>query len=684
MGTNTRKCLNCGAMLGENAKFCSVCGSKVESAAQSQEQQLLFCTQCGNRVNANDSFCMKCGAKIHNQKDKEMEQVIEGSKIIGQNLAVNEEIKSKSQCSACGQEIGENDSFCPNCGENIALENQNKESSSYTGAIEQSAATMAENMNIPNYNQNMSNTAYIPPVEIAEKKPSKIKKIIFSPKFLGAIGGGVLVLVIAVLVSLCYVGKIDGTKVGIFKKDYALAKVDAYLNSKDYKNACDYAVLAQSKKSKDEEFLTELVGKINPVSPIDAYTMVTKYVSKVGENNLNNKVKTWYELGKTPLEDLNVSPISGNYIYPPTVSWEVNQNIIGHGVYYTVDGSEPNETSPKFYNGEVKLNGDCILKLYAVNGAGEKTEIKSFEYEIDGQSQKKIEKVYLRAEKTFDEAVVGDEVGQCLQSSKDDLKKALEWADTKIESPASNLETGELIVSELNTKIKALEDSKVVQTDRDALKSAISEANGAYDTQSTGQYAGYLTSELKKLKQTINEAEEISNGRNPSQEQIDNEVKVVKKQISVLNGAVQTVKMDAVYNQYKGSYDYTNSYGGMYKNVYVQIDRVQGGRVYGSISVAHYKLENGYEKDVNCTTSIDGAKISDGKFNVNLSGTSTYYYDGTYIYDYFGEENYIPGGTEAKEFTSTATINMVQPGTIQVSLTNIGDGEKFNEAMYRN
>lgn len=216
---------------------------------------------------------------------------------------------------------------------------------------------------------------------------------------LGGIGSGLVVIAIIAGLLMCYTGKIDGTKIGVFKNEYAIAKVDSYLNEKDYKSASDYAVLAQSKKPKDTEFLTTLVGKINPYSPLDAYTMVEKYIQKVGENKADSKIKKWYEIGKTPIEDLNISPIGGNYIYPPTVTWEVNQNIIGHGIYYTVDGSEPNENSPKYYTTGIKLPGDCILKLYAVNGAGEKTEVKSFEYEIDGESQKKIEEVYKRAEK---------------------------------------------------------------------------------------------------------------------------------------------------------------------------------------------------------------------------------------------------------------------------------------------
>ena len=81
---------------------------------------------------------------------------------------------------------------------------------------------------------------------------------------------------------------------------------------------------------------------------------------------------------------------------------------------------------------------------------------------------------------------------------------------------------------------------------------------------------------------------------------------------------------------------------------------------------------------------LNGVKISDGKITFDISGTSTYYNDGDYTYNEFYDSfDYQPGNTEAKEYTSHVTASFVQPGTIQMSLSNIGDGEELDEAMYR-
>ena len=86
-----------------------------------------------------------------------------------------------------------------------------------------------------------------------------------------------------------------------------------------------------------------------------------------------------------------------------------------------------------------------------------------------------------------------------MESAKANLKKAIDWTNEKIESPASDLATGELIVTELNTRIKELEDSKVVKTDREALKSEISSANSTYSSQKDGQYYAYLSFRLENI-----------------------------------------------------------------------------------------------------------------------------------------------------------------------------------------
>ena len=133
---------------------------------------------------------------------------------------------------------------------------------------------------------------------------------------------------------------------------------------------------------------------------------------------------------------------------------EFDATILGRGIFYTTDGSEPTEESNLYYNG-VKIENDCQLKYFVINGVGEKSEVKTIDYEIDGELQKKVEDTLSQAENTLKDAVVGNEVGQCLQVSKDTLEQKIEWAKEK-KSKSCAVYDGNLICTELQGAIDEL------------------------------------------------------------------------------------------------------------------------------------------------------------------------------------------------------------------------------------
>ena len=78
-------CSECGSIVSPTAKFCTVCGNKIE------KENPLACPECGYITKPGDNFCKSCGHKL--TKDL--------------------------YCSQCGVKVSENQSFCTKCGNKL-------------------------------------------------------------------------------------------------------------------------------------------------------------------------------------------------------------------------------------------------------------------------------------------------------------------------------------------------------------------------------------------------------------------------------------------------------------------------------------------------------------------------------------------------------------------------------------
>ena len=389
-----------------------------------------------------------------------------------------------------------------------------------------------------------------------------------------------------------YTGVIDGAKFGIVNQQKALEKIDKYIKNSEYEKACNYALVVQRAKPKNRELLEKLVVTINPVNSFKAYKMVENYANKVGEKNLDDTVKKWIEIGKTPVEIPYIEPNGGTYVYPPNVQMEFDATILGRGIFYTTDGSEPTEESNLYYNG-VKIENDCQLKYFVINGVGEKSEVKTIDYEIDGELQKKVEDTLSQAENTLKDAVVGNEVGQCLQVSKDTLEQKIEWAKEK-KSETCAVYDGNLICTELQGAIDGLNESKLSDADRTSLKSAVEKANTTYKSNSNNND---VYSELSTLKTVIDDANTLLDKRNATQDELNAKARAVGSAVDKFNSAVELIKLDAKYQKFVGSYVYSTGNGGGDKEnkyIYLTIDKVYKGKIYGNFTFNRLTYTSGY------------------------------------------------------------------------------------------
>lgn len=79
--TTIIECPECGNELGEDDRFCNMCGAKAPEIGK--------CPECDAEVDSGDRFCSKCGTEL--------------------GMTVYE-------CPECGRELEDEVSFCPGCG----------------------------------------------------------------------------------------------------------------------------------------------------------------------------------------------------------------------------------------------------------------------------------------------------------------------------------------------------------------------------------------------------------------------------------------------------------------------------------------------------------------------------------------------------------------------------------------
>ena len=95
VGNAGETCPKCGSIVGVNANFCKVCGSKIEKINP------LACPECGYITKVGDNFCKGCGYKlVKDSNDKKINN-------------------DKLFCSRCGVKVKKEQSFCTKCGNKL-------------------------------------------------------------------------------------------------------------------------------------------------------------------------------------------------------------------------------------------------------------------------------------------------------------------------------------------------------------------------------------------------------------------------------------------------------------------------------------------------------------------------------------------------------------------------------------
>ena len=67
-------CPKCGAVLDEDALFCTSCGTKRPEQESDVKEEVSFCPECGAKLVPGAAFCERCGARIESEAPVEQDQ----------------------------------------------------------------------------------------------------------------------------------------------------------------------------------------------------------------------------------------------------------------------------------------------------------------------------------------------------------------------------------------------------------------------------------------------------------------------------------------------------------------------------------------------------------------------------------------------------------------------------------
>lgn len=108
-----KKCVNCGADVLKESKFCSACGKSADKKEVPVPTNSTVCSACGRYVENGMKFCTFCGNPIGTPMSAQDVNVYEDIFSVSNQIPVKAAV---NKCSVCGNELEADDAFCVNCG----------------------------------------------------------------------------------------------------------------------------------------------------------------------------------------------------------------------------------------------------------------------------------------------------------------------------------------------------------------------------------------------------------------------------------------------------------------------------------------------------------------------------------------------------------------------------------------
>lgn len=382
--------------------------------------------------------------------------------------------------------------------------------------------------------------------------------------------------------------------------DARLGAGKGYVGAGRTEEAVEVLKQAQDLDATNTRLLRDILEVLKDVAPKDAYDILQRYIQIVGEDNVDPDMESMIASADEPPVTPLISPAGDTtYVTPVRVSLTTDKLRVGHAIYYTLDGSQPDANATP-YRGIFQISESTTVMAVSVGPDGSVSEVAQANFGIDPTAAPALRAQYDQARQEVDATQVGTEVGNCVEGAKEEVEPALEQARLVLERYDSGemlpLDPVQAASDALTAAMEAFRLKIIEPCDKTALGEAIDEATQIYNDSEEGSADGqYRTGSRAALKTAIDAAQEVFDNILTRQEQADAAVQALENALDTFDDNMvklvvnpdgtnftygfKTLMGDKTSITYKGSFTVVNSGTARTYNGTVPMSRGQTGTI---------------------------------------------------------------------------------------------------------
>lgn len=290
---------------------------------------------------------------------------------------------------------------------------------------------------------------------------------------------------------------------GSGKDEIYRGMIYCYIKNGQTDDAVDYVKLLLARHELKDESFSETALMINSVDPASAQRLLSAYTETYGSSSASISGLVAASESEPVLPQLDM--LQGTYVRINSVKFKSDDEHFGHTVYYSTDGSAPDENS-KIYRGSFSIDESSDLRAVSYNAAGEASKTALYSFTVDKEMLQDLQELTEQARKLYNDTEAGAEIGQCSTAAKDKFNITITDAEELLKQENILFMDAENSVDYLNAAIAEFNERINKEVDIDTLVKLTYFADDVYNAVAKSPIANNVGTELEALNAALNSA----------------------------------------------------------------------------------------------------------------------------------------------------------------------------------